>query len=272
MTDLRTHLVQSRLAGDVATAPRSTLDNCRKLVNRDLSYTFGLLDQDDATLVEAVGAIRALCGDPTGVLAKYAELGAWPDRGEPGADEIDADGWINPDQTVAAVERHRKVLARTAQERGRVLLATGHPTGLLQHYGALAGALAAGGCTILTPLEEAPLEISVEPWRSRHPRRLRYFDGVAAIRQSGDLLHTHRPDPMQLLLDHLENDVDLVIADHGLAGAAIHRGIPTLSVADVNDPALPLAQVRGRTDTVLCIDDNLVPSLFAPVTEAMLRW
>jgi hypothetical protein len=36
-------------------------------------------------------------------------------------------------------------------------------------------------------------------------------------------------------------------ADHGFAGAAIERGIPTLSIADVNDPALPLAQLRGRT-------------------------
>jgi hypothetical protein len=49
-----------------------------------------------------------------------------------------------------------------------------------------------------------------------------------------------------------------------MAGAAIERGIPTLSIADVNDPALPLAQVRGRTDGVLPIDDNLAP-------RAMLR-
>jgi hypothetical protein len=56
-----------------------------------------------------------------------------------------------------------------------------------------------------------------------------------------------------------------------MAGAAIERGIPTLSIADVNDPALPLAQVRGYTDAVLPIDDNLAPRLFVPVTGAMLR-
>ena len=55
------------------------------------------------------------------------------------------------------------------------------------------------------------------------------------------------------------------------AGAAIERGIPTLSIADVNDPALPLAQVRGLTDAVLPIDDNLRPALFEPVTSYVLE-
>jgi len=40
----------------------------------------------------------------------------------------------------------------------------------------------------------------------------------------------------------------------------------------VNDPALPLAQLRGSTDAVLPIDDNLAPRLFVPVTAAMLEW
>ncbi|MFO8075914.1 MAG: phosphatase, partial [Egibacteraceae bacterium] len=62
------------------------------------------------------------------------------------------------------------------------------------------------------------------------------------------------------------------VADHGLAGAAIARGLPTISIADVNDPGLPLAQVRGRTDGVLAIDDNLAPRHFLAVTEAMLAW
>jgi hypothetical protein len=57
-----------------------------------------------------------------------------------------------------------------------------------------------------------------------------------------------------------------------MAGAAIAAGLPTLSIADVNDPALPLAQVRGWTDAVLPIDDNLAPSTFVPVTAAMLDW
>ena len=85
------------------------------------------------------------------------------------------------------------------------------------------------------------------------------------------LRHTHLPDYMEAMLDDLADDPpDLVVGDHGFAGAAIEAGIATLSIADVNDPALPLAQARGRTDGVLLIDDGLQPDLFAPVTQAIL--
>lgn len=40
----------------------------------------------------------------------------------------------------------------------------------------------------------------------------------------------------------------------------------------MNDPALPLAQARGRTDGVLLVDDGLPAHLFSPVTEAILDW
>ena len=38
-----------------------------------------------------------------------------------------------------------------------------------------------------------------------------------------------------------EDRPDLVFADHGFAGAAIERGVETISIADVNDPALLVA-------------------------------
>ncbi|MDQ6798698.1 MAG: phosphatase, partial [Actinomycetota bacterium] len=66
------------------------------------------------------------------------------------------------------------------------------------------------------------------------------------------------------------DQVDLVVADHGFAGAAIEAGIPTLAIADVNDLALPLAQARGRTDSVIVLDDGLDASRFVPVTEAVI--
>jgi hypothetical protein len=95
------------------------------------------------------------------------------------------------------------------------------------------------------------------------------------VSDGGSLRHTHRPDYMVAMLEELADrmlGVDLVIADHGMAGVAIEAGIRTLSIADVNDPALMLAQARGRTAAVLPIDDNLAPRLFVPVTAAMLAW
>ena len=249
---LRDHLVASRLAGEVPTAPRETVRNCGKMVAGHDEYTFGLDDWRDLSLLEVVNAVRAVCGGDPG-----------------GTDAPDGPGWIEPDAALAAIARHRDTLAAVATNGGgRVLLATGHPTGLLGHYAAIGRALQASGCDLLAPLDDTWIDAD------RNGRRLgvRFLDGVGSVFDGGSLRHTHRSVFMERMLDDLDGDVDLVVGDHGMAGAAIARGIATLSIADVNDPALPVAQVRGRTDTVLPIDDNLAPRLFVPVTEAMLTW
>jgi hypothetical protein len=77
---------------------------------------------------------------------------------------------------------------------------------------------------------------------------------------------------MELMLAEAggRDGVDAVVADHGFAGAAVEAGILTVSIADVNDPALPLAQARGRTAGVLVIDDGLNPLLYEPLTETIV--
>lgn len=104
------------------------------------------------------------------------------------------------------------------------------------------------------------------------PCSIAYVGGTAALFYGWSVHHTHRFEFMEAMLDDLGSTAlpDLMVADHGFAGAVSEAGIPTLSIADVNDPALPLAQPRGRTDGVLLIDDGLQPELFAPVTEAIL--
>lgn len=252
---LRGHLVASRLAGDVATSPRWTLDNCAKLVDGQPDYTFGLPDWRDADLDDAVAAVRAVCGgDPSAAADPYGP------------------GFIDPDLAVAAVAVHRDRLAAVARGGGaRVLLATGHPTGLLPHYGAIARALQATGSELLAPSTTS----CSRPSPARAGGGIRFLDGVACVHDGAALRHTHLARFMEAMLDELGGGpgvVDLVVADHGMAGAAIARGLATLSIADVNDPALPLAQVRGRTDAVLPLDDNLAPRLFLPVTAAVLDW
>jgi hypothetical protein len=59
-----------------------------------------------------------------------------------------------------------------------------------------------------------------------------------------------------------------VLADHGFAGAAIDAGVETLSVADVNDPALIVAKAQGRTDVVVVMDDNVAPGDYWPCFQA----
>ena len=78
--------------------------------------------------------------------------------------------------------------------------------------------------------------------------------------------HTHRPDAMRLML--AAERPDLVLADHGFAGAAIEAGVETVSVADVNDPALLVAKAQGRTDVVVVMDDHVAADAYWPCFQA----
>jgi hypothetical protein len=252
-TDLASHLIRSQLAGSVQTSPRSTVNNAHRLVRGDVDYTFGLDDWRGTSVDGVIAAVQQVCG------------------GDPlASDDPDGPGWIDPQAALRAIAVHRRALRGAAESGGvRTLFATGHPSGLLAHYQALARSLQAAGSVLLSPLDDRWID-----W-DRTGRRLglRYLDGVACVFDGGSLRHTHRSVFMEAMLEAVELDaVDLVVADHGMAGAAITAGLPTLSIADVNDGALPLAQVRGRTDAVLPIDDNLAPAKFVPVTAAMLDW
>jgi len=249
------HLVASGLAGSVATPVQSCVENSRRLAAGEPDYTFGLSDWRDAAYEEILDALRA-CG--------VALAGA-----DGGSEDPGATPFVDPSFAAAAVHRHRRTLADVAEVGGRVLFASGHAFALLPHYSALARALTGAGCTVIEPLNGQHHPVQTP---EGEPASIRYFDGVASLVSHGGLLHTHRPDYMELMLTELGGPagVDLVVADHGFAGAAIEAGIPTLSIADVNDPALPLAQARGRTEGVLVIDDGLNPALYEPLTDVML--
>ena len=245
-------LVQNRLCGEVATPVGSCVGNCRRLVAGDADCTLGLSDWRTASLDDAIDAVEALGGRRL--------------RGH--ADE--ERGFIQPEGTLAGVREHHDVLADfVAAGGGRVLVATGHPV-LLPHYAAVAAALARAGCLLLSPLADGREVTTTSEGSSGS---VAYVDGVAASYHDGSVRHTHRAEYMESMLDELGSGLpDLVVGDHGFAGAAIEAGIATLSIADVNDPALPLAQARNRTRGVLLVDDGLRPDLFAPVSQAILGW
>ena len=51
---------------------------------------------------------------------------------------------------------------------------------------------------------------------------------------------------MELLLEEADKPPDLVVADHGFAGEAINRDIPTVAVMDTNDPGLAVAKLGAN--------------------------
>ena len=251
--ELLAHLVASRLAGRVATRSSNSLRNAERLVEGDPDCTMGLSDWRDASYEEVLAAVRAVGG---------REL-------DPQAAEHPDGGYIEPEATLEGIMRHRRALDGFVAAGGaRVIVATGHPS-LLRHYRAVVRALAGAGCAIVRPLEGLENGLTTPEGR---PCSIGYVDGVAVLAFDGREHHTHRSLFMEAMLDTIGGGegVDLVVADHGFAGAAIEGAIETLSIADINDPALPLAQARGRTTGVLLIDDGLDPSLFVPVTDAVL--
>lgn len=251
---LRELLVERRLAGSVQTTRGQSLTYARRTLSGDPDYTFGLSDWRTATIDDVIAAVKTAIGDNI-------------------ADGDPEQGYISPDCTLAGVECHAEVLRPLLRDGGAsVLLATGHPTGLLEHYAEVAAALRSAGNRILRPLDDHRL-VTATRTHAAGESGIRFVSGVGCAFDNEAILHTHLPDYMEVIIESAAGAgqrIDLVIADHGMAGAAIEAGLPTLSIADANDVALPLAHARGRHDHLLCIEDNLTPAQFIPVTEFML--
>jgi hypothetical protein len=170
---------------------------------------------------------------------------------------------IAPEPIIEACEAMGTRLARAAAGRERVVLATGHPVGLALLYHAIDRLLEERGAQVLRLANG-------ERWREphlAHDWRVDHWGGVAMLTDGREPRHTHRPDAMIRMLD--ETVPDLVVADHGFAGAAIEAGVETISIADVNDPALIVAKAQGRTDIVVVMDDHVDPGAYWPCFQAI---
>jgi hypothetical protein len=253
--ELRAHLVASAIAGDVATPREGNLANFARMSRREPLYLFGLDPAGSWTPAEVLALMAERCGvspDPAHTF---------------GPDTID------PDRTLDRLDAMADRLRAAAERRDRVFVATGHPIGLRPTHTAVAAALRAAGCTVLTP---------AAGWR--HPAEPAYEDQVGTIGYVDDIAvlvgprgtpdHTHSPLPMRAVLADLEAageaPPDLVVADHGWAGAAGQAGIDAVGFADCNDPALFVGEAEGRVLASVPLDDNVAPHLYAPLTAYLL--
>jgi hypothetical protein len=246
----RDELAAALLDGDVAGTATHPLDNVRAnalmLIDGDPDKLFGLsglpgaFDLDDILDLVAEGA-----GVPIDHEARYGPVE------------------IAPEPIVEACEAMGERLARAATARERVVLATGHPVGLALLYHAIDRLMTERGAEVLRLANG-------ERWRDPHLAHDWFVDhwgGVAMLTDGREPRHTHRPDAMRRMLDTTRPD--LVVADHGFAGAAIEAGVETLSIADVNDPALIVAKAQGRTEVVVVMDDHVEPDAYWPCFQAI---
>lgn len=243
---LRSHLLATGLCGETRTTRANSVENAFKLAagDPDKSLGIGARGRDAAAVMQAVAD---LCGC------------------SPSLDELDGGGVIDAERTLDALANVGDRMARAAGDGARMLIVTGHPTGLLAMYQALARSLVERGVKLETPLEDVTLHST----KKGRIHRVRYLDGVGCLADTAHLLHTHESRYMDELLDAIEPP-DLVLADHGWAGSSISRGFETACFTDVNDPAIAVAASDGLVDLVVPLDDNLTPSVYDPIRDYLL--
>lgn len=254
--ELREHLLASRIAGEVATPRENNLGNYARMSRREPLYLFGLRPRGRW----APDDVLALMAERCGVSADPAHTH--------GQDTID------PDRTLDRLDAMAARLGRAADARERLIVATGHPVGLRPTHTAVARALRTAGCPVLTPVPN--WTHPDDPAYGRAVGSVAFLEDVGVLVDPGGTpRHTHSPLLMQAVLAQLEQlgeePPELVVADHGWAGAAGAHGIDAVGFADCNDPALFVGEAEG--DVLVCVplDDGVEPSLYDPLTAYLLQ-
>jgi hypothetical protein len=261
-SSLRDHLLAARLAGVVATSREASLRRYRLFAAGDPRVLIGIDPERPWGQREVLDLMARRCG-----------VSADP-RHTSGQNVID------PERTLAALDAFADRLAAAARCAAPVLLGTGHPPRLLGFYGALADALSAAGCTVLTPAQGRCVDITTRFGLRIH--RLDYVRGVALVREPGISrsggepgAHTHSPLPVRLALAAAADAggplPELVVGDHGWACGAGQLGFETIGLADADDPAPFVGQAEGSVSVVVPLDDGVRSDHYRPLARYVLN-
>lgn len=241
MNPLITEYADQLLAATVAGTCTShgAENNLRKiglLLEGDENNTFGMEGLlGETSFDEAYSAVEDRIGNP------------------PDMEENPGRGCIDPARTASGLLEAGERIRSVAESGGSFVFATGHPGALISYYLGLA---------------RWAEDLGGEPLSARTPGRYKrnsILDWVGPVGTLGDganLWHSHDPEPMRDLLEEIDG-VDLVVADHGFAGAAVAAGIPTVAIMDTNDPAFAVVAGRGADLTVVPMDDNRPQTSYA---------
>ncbi|MFI9649974.1 phosphatase [Streptomyces sp. NPDC052040] len=259
---LRAHLLAAGLAGTVATSREDSLRSYRLFAARDPRVLIGL----DPEWTWGARDLIELMADKCGVSADPCHTS--------GHDVID------PERTLTGLEAFADRLATAARRGEAVLLGTGHPHRLTGFYAALAHALSAAGCAVLTPAQGRSVDILTRFGLRTYT--LDYVRGVAFVRKAGGGgagcepgAHSHSPLPVRLALAAAAESggplPHLVIGDHGWVCGAGQLGFETIGLADTDDPALFVGEAEGRVSVVVPLDDAVRSDYYRPLTRYVLN-
>ncbi|MGV9249418.1 phosphatase [Streptomyces sp. NPDC003710] len=259
---LRAHLLAARLAGPVATSREDSLRSYRLFAARDPRLLIGL----DPEWTWGPRDLINLMADKCGVSADP--------RHTSGHDVID------PQRTLEGLDAFAWRVGRAARRGEAVLLGTGHPHRLIGFYAALAHALSAAGCAVLTPAQGRCVDITTRFGLRTY--NLDYVRGVAFMRKPDHGragcepgAHTHSPLPVRIALAAAAEAggplPDLVIGDHGWVCGAGQLGFEAIGLADTDDPALFVGEAEGRVSVVVPLDDAVRSDYYRPLTRYVLN-
>ena len=217
----------------------NNMGKLRRTLEGDPDCTFGVHGLENMTFDEAM----AVVGRATG----------W--RKEAPTDFVD------PLRTIDGALDAGRLARKMADLGGEVVVATGHPDNLLPFLTGIADTLVEAGVTIRRQMEGASVRAGYRV------RSLEYEGCVAVLADDWGGVHTHSPEGMLTLLS-AGSPPDLVVADHGWAGAAMQANIPTVATFDTNDPALALAAARGKPGALIPLDDGMPSYAYVTVLEA----
>ena len=229
--------------GNTSHGAENNLRKIRLMVEADPNNTYGMEDLlRGVTFEEAYEAVSRQLGNP------------------PDEEETPGRGRIDPARTAEELLKAGGRIRAVAGAGGRLVFATGHPGALLTYYLGVAGWAEGLGGRVLTA------EVG-ERYGTREAR-LDWVGPVGVLGNRASLWHTHSPQPMRDVLQKLDT-VDLVVADHGFAGAAVAAGVPTVAIMDTNDPAFAVAVRRGADVTAVPMDDNRPPNSYSAALEVL---
>ena len=236
-------ILESGVAGaNTSHGAENNLYKIELLLEGDAANTFGMEELlEDASLEEAYEAVARQTGHP-------------PDR-----EETPGRGCIDPSHTAAGLLEAGERVRAVAGAGGSFVFATGHPGALLFYYLGLARWVEELGGEALTAQTGGLYGRGVP---------LDWVGPVGTLSDGASLFHTHSAEPMRDALRGLDA-VDLVVADHGFAGAAVASGIPTVAIMDTNDPALAVVARRGADLSVVPMDDNRPQNSYAVALEVL---
>lgn len=247
-TTLAHALEAAHITGEVATPRENNLSHIHRFLEQERQFDFGVdltRDWDD-------DSVFALMVDRCGL--------------RPETDFTKGVDTISTQRCIDALEQLAAAIGDVTRAGGEILFATGHPAGLLPVHMAMAAAAESHGARITRQANAVPVpDLGGD---------CRQINRVWTWHQHGGTPHTHLAEPMHALLDDItrrgDQVPDLIVADHGWAGAASSRGLRTLGYADCNDPALFVAEAQGAIEVTVPLDDDVVPYLYEPLLSYVL--